>query len=128
MSAGLFTPFTVGFAVALIPAAWIYFASYKSEDERLAELKRRGYIDNAQLPRTNSAANQQLLNSIFQNRHEPDLYTALGEINRRAPSTIPMLTPPEAASPSASPVTTTPVTAELAPVLAERRAEDNQAP
>jgi hypothetical protein len=82
------TPFTVGFAVALIPAAWIFFASYRSPDERLKDLQKSGYTSTARLPPANTAANQQLLASIFSNRKEPDLYTALGETNRKAPAAV----------------------------------------
>ena len=77
------TPFTVGFSVALIPCAWIFFASYQSPEQRMRELQKSGYAPSAQLPKANTATNQQLLAAIFNQRHEPDLYTALGEVNRR---------------------------------------------
>ena len=88
MSRQLMTPFTVGFGVALIPAAWIFFSSYKSPEDRLKDLQKNGYSPTARLPTANSGVNQQLLASIFKNRNEPDLYTALGETNRKAPAVV----------------------------------------
>ena len=139
----LFSPFTIGFGVALIPAAWLYFScqrhtsldhtrlmcslsrhsvwrpcglsllsallssppslllapplplccvpspAYKSPDDRVAALHKHGLTSSPVLPASNSASNQMLLNSIFANRHEKDLYTALGEKDRKAPSLVP---------------------------------------
>ena len=38
--------------------------------------------------RANSKTNQQLLEALFANRKEPDLYKSLGEHSRRAPAEV----------------------------------------
>jgi dsDNA-binding SOS-regulon protein len=84
-------PYVVGFSLSLIPITWLYrsqkelFAARKEtkDPDRAVESAAKKYAT-ANLHSPTSRANQQLFQAIFAARHEPDLYTALGEKNRKS--------------------------------------------
>jgi hypothetical protein len=82
--------YLLGFTLSLLPIAWIYNNIKNNSDnsKNNTEEDNNKYKYNAQYNSQTSKSNQQLFEAIFKSRNEPDLYTALGERNRKSPQQI----------------------------------------
>jgi len=85
-------PFIIAFGLSLVPTVALYVVYYQSNEDKIHQMRRqngdgegRG-VGSMNVSRNGSisAANQQLMSSLYANRQETDLFTAIGEKNRKS--------------------------------------------